>query len=134
MKKIVFLLLASAIFHSCKKDSETETPITGKDINTAAKVSVDRFSSTAGHLMIRTATNGMPAANAPVNFDVIPFITKGFSPTGTVTEYYNFDIQPKTPDDIYVLFKSGATTPLSGQNNIINAIPGDAGYTDCACS
>ena len=130
MKKIVFLLLASAMLYSCKKDTMTETPITGKDINTAEKVSVDRFSSTAGHLMVRTATNGMPAANAAVNFDVIPFITKGFSPTGTVTEYYNFDIQPKTPDDIYVLFKAGATAPLSGQNNIIPAIPGDAGYTD----
>ena len=127
MKKIAIVLFATAVFTSCKKDS---TIITGKDINTAEKVSVDRFSGSSATLMIRTATNGMPAANAPINLDVVPFITKGFSPTGAITEYYNFDVRSTTPDDIYVLFKAGASAPFSGQNNIIPSIPNDADYTD----
>jgi len=102
----------------------------GKDINTATKVSVDRFSATAAHLMVRTATNGLPAANAAISFDIQPFITTGLDRTGAVVMYYNFDVQTTTPDDIYVLFKNGATTPVSGQNNIIPTIPGDAGYND----
>jgi hypothetical protein len=61
---------------------------------------------------------------------VAPFITKGFSPTGTLTEYYNFDIQPTQPVNIYVFFKSGASSSISGQNNVIPSIPGDAGYND----
>jgi hypothetical protein len=101
-----------------------------KNINTAAKAVVDRFSATAGHLMVRTPTNGLPAANAPINFDNAPFITLGLDRTGAGVKYYNFDVQSTTPDDIYVFFKSGATAPLVGQNNIIPTIPGDSGYND----
>ena len=128
MKKVFIAVLAIASFASCKKESTTAA--TAKDINTAEKVSVDRFAVGVGHLMVRTATNGMPAANAAVSFDVIPFVTKGFSPTGAMIEYYNFDEQPATPNNIYVLFKAGAAAPIAGQNNIIPTIPGDAGYTD----
>lgn len=126
MKKILSLIVIVLSLAACKKDSK---PATGKDINTAERVSVDRFSSTAGHLMVRTATNGLPAANAAINMDVAPFITKGLTRTGAVTEYYNFDVQPSTPIDIYVFFKSGGAA-VTGQNNVINAIPGDAGYSD----
>ncbi|PDS23784.1 hypothetical protein [Flavobacterium branchiophilum] len=122
-------LLASAIFVSCSKDDDDTKPVTGKDINTATKASVDRFSSAAGHLMVRTATNGLPAANAAINFDSEPFITTGLDRTGAVVKYYNFDVQPTTPDDIYVFFKADGTQVL-GQNNIIPTIPGDAGYND----
>lgn len=129
MKKLFSVALIALVFASCKKDSTTTT-VTSKDINTAEKVSVDRFSSTAGHLFVRTSSNGLPAANAPINCDVAPFITKGFYPNGTLTEYYNFDVQPLVPDDIYVFFKNGASTPLPGQNNVIPTIPGDPGYND----
>lgn len=112
---------------SCGDD---ETMVQPKDINTATKVSIDRFSITAAKLMVRTPTNGMPAANAPVNFDSGPFITKGLDKNGAVISYYNFDIQSTTPEDIYVFFREGATTPLVGQNNIIPTIPGEAGYND----
>lgn len=130
MKKVLSILAVTLIFAACKKESTPAPAATGKDINAAEKVSVDRFSSTVGHLMVRTATNGIPAANAAVNFDNAPFLTKGFSPTGALTEYYNFDEHQTNPDDIYVFFKSGSTTPLSGQNNVIPTIPGDAGYND----
>ena len=130
MKKTNFipaLLLVLALgFTGCKK----ETTETGKNPDTATKVSVDRFSATAGHLMVRDGSNGLPTANAAINFDVAPFITTGYSPTGAVTKYYNFDVMSTTPDPIYVLFKEGETTPVAGQLNIINTIPGDAGYND----
>lgn len=127
--KILSVAIIALSLASCTKDSTT-TAATGKDITTAEKVSVDRFSSTAGHLMVRSASNGLPAANAAINFDVAPFITKGLSKSGTATEYYNFDVQPVTPVPIYVFFKSGASTPISGQNNVINTIPGETGYSD----
>lgn len=130
MKKtnaVISLLFVGALaFTGCKK----ETTETGKNPDTATKVSVDRFSATAGHLMVRDATNGLPAANAAINFDVAPFITTGYSPTGAVTKYYNFDVMSTTPDPIYVLFKEGETTPVAGQLNIVNTIPGDVGYND----
>ena len=127
---IVSTFVASLILlDSCKKEN-TQVVAQAKDINAAAKVSVDRFSSVAGHLMVRTASNGLPAANAPVAFDKAPFITTGFDRTGAVVNYYNFDVQSTAPDDIYVFFKNGASTPISGQNNVIPTIPGDTGYND----
>lgn len=133
MKKInLYLTIALAfccafILASCDDDDDA---VKVHDVNSADKVSVDRFSVTAGHLMIRDAANGLPATNAPVNFDQAPFITKGLGPTGQVLEYYNFDVQPVNPIPIYVLFRDGETSPVAGQLNIIDAIPGDAGYND----
>ncbi|MEZ5016192.1 MAG: hypothetical protein R2800_04015 [Flavipsychrobacter sp.] len=134
MKRNILLFSALAILATaCKKDNTT-TPTTtttqGKDPNTAEVVSVDRFSSSAGMLFVRDANNGLPAANAAINFDMAPFITKGLGPNGMKVEYYNFDVMPTTPAPIYVLFKDGATAPVDGQLNIINVIPGDAGYND----
>lgn len=118
------LLLATA----CKKDKNNTAA--GRDPNTAEQAMIDRFSTTAGHLQVRTATNGLPAAGAPVNFDQGPFITRGLTPAGKTVDYYNFDVQPLTPAPIYVLFKPGASDPVAGQHNIIDVIPGDANYND----
>ncbi|MFZ6012894.1 MAG: hypothetical protein ACOYXT_21290, partial [Bacteroidota bacterium] len=87
-------------------------------------------SSAAGHLMIRDASNGLPAANAAINFDQAPFITKGKGPTGQNVEYYNFDVQSVDPAPIYVLFKEGSDSPVPDQMNIIDVIPGETGYND----
>ena len=132
MKTTVFAIISLALAASAcsKKTDDPMAPATGKDINAAAKVSVDRFSATTGHLFVRTAANGLPAANAPISFDAAPFITQGLDRTGATVKYYNFDVQPTAADDIYVFFKAGATTPLAGQNNVIPTIPGDAGYND----
>ena len=69
MKKINLLLLSIAgavlMLSSCDEDDGVKI----HDISSAEKVSVDRFSSDAGTLMVRSASNGLPAANAPVNFD-----------------------------------------------------------------
>ncbi len=64
-------------------------------------------------------------------FRAIPaFNTHGLGPNGEKTIYYNFDVLSTTPAPIYVLFRMGETTPVSGQLNIVNVIPGDAGYND----
>jgi hypothetical protein len=127
LKYYLFMILALAILVSCDDDDNT---VNIHDVNSAEKVSVDRFSATAGHLMVRDATNGLPAANAPINFDEAPFITKGKGPAGENVEYYNFDVQPVASAPIYVLFKEGSTSPVPGQLNIINVLPGEAGYND----
>jgi hypothetical protein len=103
-----------------------------RDPQTAEKVSIDRFSAASAHLMVRDANNGLPAANAPIDFDSgAPFVTEGLSPKdGMLVKYYNFDVQPTTPAPIYVLFHDGETAPVSGQLNIVDVIPGDAGYND----
>jgi len=98
--------------------------------DTARKASIDRFSADAGTLFVRDATNGLPAADEPVDFDQVPFITKGFGPGGELIQYYNFDVQPEQTAPIFVLFREGEDTPVAGQLNIIDVIPGDAGYSD----
>ena len=100
------------------------------DPATAMVASVDRFSAQAGHLQVRSASNGLPAANAAVNFDQGPFITQGLGPTGQIVKYYNFDVQPATPAPIYAFFAAGASSPIAGQLNVIDVLPGDAGYND----
>lgn len=127
----LFTVLA---FASCKKEEEMppvttpmETPL---DPATAPRATIDRFSASAGTLMVRDASNGLPAAGAAINFDQAPFITHGLGPDGNHVSYYNFDVQPTALVPIYVFFKPGATTPVDGQLNIINSIPGDAGYND----
>ena len=136
MKKLlipVTLLIAVTMF-SCSRDDDSGDdpmdPVKGKDINTAEKVSVDRFSADAGTLMIRDGSNGLPEANEAVNFDMAPFITKGLGPSGEKVEYYNFDVQSTTPAPIYVFFRAGASEPMEGQHNIIGTLPGDADYND----
>jgi len=131
-KSLKFVAICVSTLFIASACNKTDNPVnpTPKDPNTAEEVSVDRFSATAGHLQVRTATNGLPAANAPVNFDQAPFITTGLTPTGQSVDYYNFDLQPTTPAPIWVFFKQGQTTPVSGQLNIIDVIPGDAGYND----
>jgi len=44
-------------------------------------------------------------------------------------DYYNFDLQPTTPAPIWLFFKNGQSSPIPGQN-IINVLPGEAGYND----
>jgi hypothetical protein len=96
----------------------------------ATVASIDRFSTQAGHLQVRSSGNGLPAANAAVNFDQGPFITQGLGPAAQIVKYYNFDVQPGTPAPIYAFFEAGASSPIVGQLNVIDALPGDAGYND----
>lgn len=119
--------LTSMIACSKSKSNPNGNP---KNPDSAPTASVDRFSQAAGHLQVRTSSNGLPAPNAPVNFDQGPFITLGLTPAGGKVSYYNFDIQPIDPAPIYVLFKQGETKQVDGQLNIINVLPGETGYND----
>jgi len=96
----------------------------------AQAVSIDRFSMEAGHLFIRDESNGLPGPNEPIDFDQAPFITKGLGPHGELVSYYNFDVQLTEPAPIYVLFRDGESSPVAGQMNIIDDIPGESDYND----
>ena len=60
----LFVTLAIIVIAGLESCDDDDDAVRIHDINTAEKVSVDRFSATAGHLMVRDANNGLPAANA----------------------------------------------------------------------
>ncbi len=96
----------------------------------APRALIDRFSEDAATLQVRTDDNGLPDPGEPIDLDQPPFITRGLGPEGQSALYYNFDVQPAEPAPIYVLFREGEDSPVSGQLNIIDVIPGDPGYND----
>jgi hypothetical protein len=114
---------------ACSSDDSTSPRAVPKEPATAPHVSVDRFSPNA-KLFVRTATNGLPGANQPIDMDTGPFITFGLGPEGEHIKYYNFDVQPTTPAPIYVLYRDGETNPVSDQLNIVDVTPGQPGYND----
>ena len=126
----ITLIILTLLFASCNDDDEMMMPPMAKDPDTAEKVSVDRFSADAGTLFVRDGSNGLPGANDPVDFDQAPFITQGIGPDGQVVKYYNFDVQPLTSAPIFALFREGESSPVAGQLNIIDVIPGDENYND----
>lgn len=134
MKKSVLwtLSMLTAVMISCDKDSEdtVKNPYPVNNPDKAEMAMVDRFSDDAGMLFQRSGNPSLPAADAAIDFDMGPFITKGLGPAGQMVEYYNFDVQPVNPIPIWVLFYEGESTPVPNQLNIIDAIPGDAGYSD----
>jgi len=129
---LVLFLFITITFMGCdNEDSPTEANSPEpKNPETAAKVSVDRFSQDAGMLFVRNGSNGIPAANQPIDFDQTPFITKGLGPNGEKVQYYNFDVQPVVSAPIFAFFKEGEDSPIENQLNIIGVIPGDPGYSD----
>ena len=126
-------LLAAAVFslalEACGAGTDTSAtaPLQADD---APEFQVDRFSDAAGTLMVRSASNALPEPGAPIDFDRPPFITRGLGPDGQIASYYNFDVQSTIPAPIYVLFRDGQDTPLESQLNIVDTVPGDAGYND----
>ena len=128
---IIIVLLGIFIMAGCKDESTTEPEMKMPlDPATATRASIDRFSASAGHLFVRDGMNGFPGADAPIDCDQIPFITKGLGPSGQTVQYYNFDVQSTIPAPIYVLFKEGESMPVDGQLNIVDVKPGDTGYND----
>jgi hypothetical protein len=107
-----------------------QAALQAKNPDQAPIASVDRFSKAAAHLQLRTATNGIPGPNAPVDFDSGPFITQGLTPAGKPVRYYNFDVQSTTPAPVYVFYRKGEDKPVAGQLDIIDALPGEKGYND----
>ena len=89
---------------------------------------IDRFSAAAGKLQVRTADNGLPRPNQPVDFDRPPFITQSRGPGGELIRYYNFDVRSTTPASLYVFFLGKDRVP--GQRDVVDVIPGSDGYND----
>ncbi len=104
--------------------------VEGKDPATAPRALIDRFSADAGAIFVRDDSGALPEAGEPIDFDQQPFITQGLGPDGQVVQYYNFDVQSATPAPIFVLFRDGEEQPVAGQIFIVDAIPGDPGYSD----
>jgi hypothetical protein len=87
---------------------------------------IDRFSTQAGHLMVRSPDSPLPGPGEPIHFDRAPFQTQGFGPDGSVVRYDNFDTQTRTPAPRYQLARKGDTsTP-----DLVDVLPGDPGYND----
>ncbi|WP_440989371.1 hypothetical protein [Haloarchaeobius baliensis] len=100
------------------------------DPASAPRPTIDRFSEDAGTLMVRSDENGLPGPGEAIDFDQAPFITRGLGPSGEPVEYYNFDVQSTSPAPIYVLFREGEDSPVEGQLNVVDVVPGDDGYND----
>lgn len=130
--RILIAIIAFAVFSAlsagCGSDSSDSPRILNPDF--APRASIDRFSPQAGHMYVRDGSNGLPGPNEPVDFDQAPFITQGFGPNGEVVKYYNFDEQPTTSAPIFAFFREGGDTPVEGQLNVIDVIPGDEHYND----
>lgn len=119
----------AALVLACGDDDSVTNPVVPQPDN-APRASVDRFSDAAGMLFRRSAMPSLPGPNQAINLDQAPFITQGFGPAGQRVRYYNFDVVPVVPAPIYVLFRAGETQPVAGQLNVVDAIPGDPGYSD----
>jgi len=129
VERTALALAATLALAACDSSSTSSSNNGPHNPTTAAVVSVDRFSDAAAHLQARSAHPSLPAANAPVDFDVVPFITQGFGPTGAVVKYYNFDVQTTTPAPIYVFLRPDSTE-VPGQLHVIDELPGESGYND----
>jgi hypothetical protein len=125
----VIAALAAFGFFACGSADEPRSiqPLSPED---AAEVVIDRFAPGTGTLQVRSATSGLPGPGEPVDFDRSPFITRGLGPNGEHVSYYNFDVQPTAPAPIYVFVREGETSPLPGQLNVVDVVPGAAGYND----
>ncbi len=120
------VLITYLLAFACNK-IELPDPV---DPKTAEVAVVDRFSEDFATMMIRDSANKLPGPGEAIDFDAEPFITRGLDPDGRSVQYYNFDVQPLASAPLYVLFREGESDPVEAQLNIIDAIPGDPGYSD----
>src|SRR5262245_13352111 len=74
-----------------------------KDPDLAPRSVIDRFSAEAGTFHVRDATNGLPGAGEPIDFDAL-FRTNSLGPAGEHIVYYDFDVQPREPAFLYTFF------------------------------
>ena len=91
---------------------------------------IDRFSASAGHLMVRSANNHLPGPDQPIDMDHVPFITRALGPDGAHVRYYNFDVQSPVPAPRFRFTHRGKREAIAGQPDVIDVIPGEAGYSD----
>jgi hypothetical protein len=130
-KFALLTVLAAGVLAACDSndmnDPYGDVPV---DPATAPRVPVDRFSGPGAILFVRTPGSPFPGANQPIDMDTGPFVTTGLGPNREIIKYYNFDVQPLAPAPIYVLQRQGESSPVGGQLNIVDVIPGAEHYSD----
>lgn len=128
IRRTLVVCLAAVAVTACGDGGTAPRP--PLDPMTAPRITVDRFADQFATLFKRSGNPSLPAAGALIDLDQDPFVTQGLGPAGEVVRYYNFDVMPTTPAPIWVLYREGSDTPVEGQLNIIDRIPGDPGYSD----
>lgn len=91
-------------------------------------VPVDRFSDAAATFYRRSDDPGLPASDAPIDFDRL-FLRQGLGPNQEQIQFYNFDVYSKVPAQVYVLVDRRGDR-IERQLPIFDQIPGEAGYND----
>jgi hypothetical protein len=119
----------SGALAACSSDDADRAATAPSDPDTAEEMPVDRFGAGA-MLQKRDDTPSLPGPDEAVDFDQPPFSTRGLGPAGNSVVYYNFDVQPTEPAPVYVLIREGEATPVAGQLNIVDVVPGVSGYGD----
>jgi len=89
--------------------------------------SIDRFGSAAVFYR-RTDNPNLPDPDEPIDFDRL-FLLQGLGPNQEQIEFYNFDVNSKTPAEIYFIVDRRGDRVV-GQPPIFEEIPGDPGYND----
>ncbi len=91
-------------------------------------VPIDRFSDEAAVFFRRSDSPSLPEPNAPIDFDEL-FRGQGLGPNQEEIQFYNFDVQSKTPADLFVIVDRRGDA-VERQLPIFEQIPGDDGYND----
>ena len=102
-----------------KVESESEAPL----------VAVDRFSDAAGTRFRRSVDPTLPGPNVAFSLDDPRFRLPVTGPAGERASCYDLDVRPAKPKRFYVFYDSLNNYRL-GQYPVIEAVPGDAGYSD----
>ncbi len=90
---------------------------------------IDRFSAQAGHLLVRAPGNHLPGPGQPIDLDD-GYVTQGLGPDGVPVRYYHFDVQSDVPATVWRLVRAGSHDAVPGQADVIDVLPGEAGYSD----
>ena len=121
-------LAAALVSGACGDDGVTATePL---DPDTAPQVVIDRFSDTAGTQFRRSADATLPGPDQPIDLDRAPFLIHALGPDGQPLQLYDLDVRPRALVPVYELHRAGEATPVPGQLNIFDYVPGDHGYND----
>lgn len=107
-------------------DSSTPPAYPGAE---APLLEVDRFSDTAATLLRRSAHPGLPAPNQAIDLDSPIFAIPVEGPGGRRLQCYDLDLRPADASRLYVFYDDAGNYKL-GQFPVVDAAPGDPGYSD----
>ncbi len=115
------ILLATT---ACAPDESAE----GTSPELAPRAAVDRFSDEAATMFRRTAMPELPGPDEPIDFDE-GWLVGGLGPSGQPISYYALDVQLGRTMLVHRIV-DGDGVPIAGQLPIVEALPGEPGYSD----